>query len=1005
MLLVRKSYILILITLVFNFSKAQEYSFIPYSVEDGLSQTQVQSICPDDIGHLWIATVGGVSRFDGENFKTYSKENGLSDNSSVEIINKNGFIWIATKQGITRVKEKQIATVDLSNLTNGNHITAISFGKNDNLWIGIENIGLIEMEIPSNDAFHLKEVKKHNPHKGLFIRTIKCDNKGRVWLGGKGYLGYYENLKWTEIKLPSNTSNISDIDQDQDGNYWISTYDKGVFKLNLITNDYKNFNQKSGLISSTIRSIFIDSKDRIWLSSKNGVSCIENKVIKNFNRNNGLLQNNINTIGEDLEQNIWFGTDGSGIYRFTGEEFVNYTTSSKLPSNYVMSICEDSENNIWLSTYDQGVCCLKGDKITHYNIKNSALINNTIWTSICRKDGTLLFGSSGGLVELKNGKIRNYANLDWLPSNRITSLFEDSKNRIWIGCSKGLAIIDKELKYTFNETSEFRGRKIRAISPFKNQMYVGSSSGIFTFDSELNSKKFSLKEKLSKNIYCLKNWEDSLLFIGSGNGLFFYDNSSIYQINLHPSFSANYINFLELENENVLWIGTNFGIFELQINTLNSNNPEIRHHTVANGLKSVETNLNSSFIDSKGNLWMGTGKGLTKYNSINRTNNLLSQTPIPKIKEVQLFLKETNWENYNSTINPYNLLPKNLTLTSNNNYLTFYFSAANLSRNSDLQYQFILENFDLNWSPNYKQNSFTYANLPPGEYEFKIKASVDNIVWSKPASFKFKIDYPYYQKSWFILLETLLLFSIIFLVWKWRSNVVKRNIKTQNLIYKSNLLSLEQQSLNASMNRHFIFNALNSIQYFINTQDKLSANKYLSSFAKLIRKNLDSSMAKNNLVPLSDEIERLELYLSLEHMRFKTKFEYSIEIDPSLKTEFVEVPAMFMQPFVENSIWHGILPKNDTGKIEILIGYKENNDLFFLIKDNGIGVENSLKAKGIHQHQSKGINITSNRIDVLKRLTKKEFIIIGPLQINDINNEAKGTKVEIIMKRNSREKL
>ena len=240
----RKSYLLILFTLVFTLSKAQEYSFIPYSVEDGLSQTQVQSICPDDIGNLWIATVGGVSKFDGENFKTYSKENGLSDNSSVEIINKNGFIWIATKQGITRVKEKQIATVDLSNLTNGNHITAISFGKNGNLWIGIENIGLIEMEIPSKEDFYLKEVKTHNPYKGLFIRTIKCDDKGRIWLGGKGYIGYYENLKWTEITLPSNTSNISDIDQDKNGDFWISTYDKGVFKLNLITNDYKKYNQK-----------------------------------------------------------------------------------------------------------------------------------------------------------------------------------------------------------------------------------------------------------------------------------------------------------------------------------------------------------------------------------------------------------------------------------------------------------------------------------------------------------------------------------------------------------------------------------------------------------------------------------------------------------------------------------------------------------------------------------------------------------------------------------------
>ena len=160
-------------------------------------------------------------------------------------------------------------------------------------------------------------------------------------------------------------------------------------------------------------------------------------------------------------------------------------------------------------------------------------------------------------------------------------------------------------------------------------------------------------------------------------------------------------------------------------------------------------------------------------------------------------------------------------------------------------------------------------------------------------------------------------------------------------------------------------------------------------------------MAENNLVSLADELERLELYLSLEHMRFKTKFEYAINIDPSIQTSSIEVPAMFMQPFVENSIWHGLLPKNDKGEIKISVGHKKNNDIYFIIEDNGIGIENSIKSKGLHQHQSKGLNITSNRIDVLRRLTKKDFIIIGPVQINDENNNAIGTKVEIILRRNT----
>ena len=181
--------------------------------------------------------------------------------------------------------------------------------------------------------------------------------------------------------------------------------------------------------------------------------------------------------------------------------------------------------------------------------------------------------------------------------------------------------------------------------------------------------------------------------------------------------------------------------------------------------------------------------------------------------------------------------------------------------------------------------------------------------------------------------------------------MIEKNRLTENLMYKSNLLALEQQSLNASMNRHFIFNALNSIQYFINTQDKLSANKYLSSFAKLIRKNLDSSSSEDSLIPLSDELERLELYLSLEHMRFQSKFEYHINIQKGIQTESILVPAMFMQPFVENSVWHGVLPMKKKGIIQISITESKDNEIKFIIEDNGIGVDNSLNNKSSHQHQ------------------------------------------------------
>ena len=109
---------------------AQQYSFVQYSVEDGLSQTQVYSICPDNDGNLWIATGGGVSKFNGNEFTNYSKENGLTDNKAVQVVNHKGFTWIATKHGITRIKDKQIFTINILEYSKGAAINTITFDQN-----------------------------------------------------------------------------------------------------------------------------------------------------------------------------------------------------------------------------------------------------------------------------------------------------------------------------------------------------------------------------------------------------------------------------------------------------------------------------------------------------------------------------------------------------------------------------------------------------------------------------------------------------------------------------------------------------------------------------------------------------------------------------------------------------------------------------------------------------------------------------------------------------------
>ena len=972
----------------------QQYSFIPFSVEEGLSQTQVFDICSDDQGNIWFGTAGGASRFDGKNFTNYSTKNGLNDNLVSKIISKNGFIWIATQHGITRIKEKQIQTYNLDELTENNNITTIVIDSHF-LWLGVKDKGVLQIKLTDNVP-DLKDYTLHVPSEHLNIRSLFIDSKSKLWMASKGYLGYYLNNKWTTLKIPNSINNISDIGEDSKSHIWITTYNDGVYEYNL--ESFKNYNHLFGIDNDLVRSLFIDKNDNIWLSSKTGLTVLEDGIPTIFNNENGLENENIKVVSQDNEGNIWLGTDGSGAFRFSGNEFVNFGDKNGLAS--VMSIVQDNDKTYWFSTYGDGITKYKDHVFTNYHSLNSNLTNNTIWSSMLDSKDQLWFGSSGGLIKQNQGKFTVFHNTGWLPSNKITSLFEDSKNHIWIGTAKGVTEIFNSDTTTYTNSSGLETKNIRAIAEYKNTIWLGTSNGVFT-SNEKGFSPWENNEALDGNIvYCLKKWKDGI-FIGTGNGLFYFDGKSIQNIKLHSSFSANYINFITIEDNQYAWIGTNFGVFEINLSIYSFKGIKgISHYTTSDGLKSPETNLNAGFQDSDGFVWMGTGKGLLRY--VRKDIQAKEINPVPKIRieDVQLFLKATDWSAITNDINSYSLLPNNLEVGHKKNYFTFFYKAISISRPEELRYKFRLTGFDTDWSPVITQQSFTYANLPYGDYTFEVIASIDGKNWSEPAQFSFIINKPYYLSWWFFLISGIVLLSIFYGVWRWRANISKQKRITEKLVYKSKLLALEQQSLNASMNRHFIFNALNSIQYYINTQDKLSANKYLTSFAKLIRKNLDSSSSGKSLVPLTDELERLELYITLEHMRFQNKFEYKIKIGQEIDIDTVLIPPMFLQPFVENSIWHGILPMEKPGKINIDIKRNQHNEISFIIEDNGIGIDNSLAQKNEHSHVPKGMELTTGRLEILKEIVNKNIKIVGPFQINDKNNKAYGTRVVITIDNN-----
>ena len=202
-----------------------------------------------------------------------------------------------------------------------------------------------------------------------------------------------------------------------------------------------------------------------------------------------------------------------------------------------------------------------------------------------------------------------------------------------------------------------------------------------------------------------------------------------------------------------------------------------------------------------------------------------------------------------------------------------------------------------------------------------------------------------------------------------------------------------QKALSQQMNPHFIFNTLNSIQYYILQNDNLSSNKYLTKFARLMRLTLDNS--QNNTIPVKDEIAALNLYLELESLRFEGKFEYKINVDSEI--EDYQIPTLLIQPFVENAIWHGLMHKEGNGFIEVNLKLI-NNQIFCTIEDNGVGRKKAkeIKANKSITHKSLGSKITENRLKLINSLFGSQMKI----QYIDLENElgnSDGTRVEIVI--------
>lgn len=311
------------------------------------------------------------------------------------------------------------------------------------------------------------------------------------------------------------------------------------------------------------------------------------------------------------------------------------------------------------------------------------------------------------------------------------------------------------------------------------------------------------------------------------------------------------------------------------------------------------------------------------------------------------------------------------------------------------------------------QKDSTWHKLDRGDVYF-MKLSPDNFmphaanVTNTSAkgvdSIEMEIIPPFYQTAWFIIISILTGLIILFTIFYIRLLVIKKRTDLEKEIlakdaitsaFKQKLADTELSAIRSQMNPHFIFNCLNSIKLYTEQNNSKAASEYVTKFSMLIRLVLENSRSER--ISLANELQALELYIQMESMRFKNKLRYEIAVDKSIDTDYIEIPPLLLQPYLENAIWHGLMHKEDGGCIKLAITKHPQDDVLVVtISDNGVGRAKAmeLKSKSATRHKSFGMKLTQDRISLINQLYKTTTAV----EITDLfgsNAEPSGTMVVI----------
>lgn len=973
--------LLLLLTFsVLQVAKGQNPGYFQYGLSSNLPSQEVYELFQDTKGYVWALTDKGIHRFNGTSFEEITCNPVLENSLPLDILeDKNGDIKILFLEG-------QIGCFNAQT-------------------------EIIESHPMNKEVRAVLQTSKY--YQGVLNNSFHA-LKDNALLFSFYHMGYFIVYPDSIIHKTGFEKSYNFIQKEEDVLFYVQSDSIGP----------------SIEADPILRYSILDKKDSIVIP--NGQHCISAGhrpfVYQGLTTNyivdgNRLMRLENNTMHEIR----YFQFDILGLFELNENElliFLNGRGAEKidskslktieisyLPFKYITFCIKDNEGGFWFSTLFNGIIhipypefskfeSLKGMQITALKWHQQKLYYGTLQGEV----GYLSKGNCIKIAELKSGGIRGFPILkDKLHciADKAIFIFQDydqlnenpllvydlfprdylvKNDTLFLGKSNGInylvdskiyagdqPIINNDGSYeTIKTLNDFF--RVQSVCFWKNQFLISNNTTILTINP---TKGLAYRDTLftfDSNILLLnKNDDGTLLYVVTKKGLYVLDAFTATPFMIFETNNCRISELLCINNK--IWLGTNIGLYTLELNShskrLETNYFQLSESKDESNIQEMEMANDTLYI-------------ATAFNLI--------QVPIAKLtpdtSKIILYLHKI--ENRGKSVNKERFGNFNY----NENGFTFWLDLLTSKNRSAISIFYRLAAEDP-WKKT-SETKITFPFLPPNAYQFQVKACSARGC-SEIQYYNFSISPPLWQRTEVkLILGLLLAFSILF-IYRMRVRKIKnkRDIDEKIRTLENRANELRQQALKAQMNPHFLFNALSSIQSFILANDVVSSEKYLVDFSRLMRLILESSAAE--FIPLEKEITLLSAYLNLEQLRFNFRFQFTLNCDENLMNEGLKIPAMILQPFVENAIIHGV-KNQEQGKITVNFTPFQDSIMCTII-DNGAGFSTSHFDKDKNRHESRATAIIAERLTLLKTKYKQTTITV----IDNAKIGGEGVLVQIIL--------